>query len=67
MYVRDLKTSILACKDYKINTKTLKILVILLTSFFSVFRPLGFTLCSHVTKFSSLGTSVILSYLKTLK
>ena len=37
MYVRDFRMSILAWKDYKINTKTLKILVILIL-FFSVFR-----------------------------
>ena len=59
MYVRDFRASILVCKDYKINTKTLKILVILLILFFSVLRPLGlFTLCSHATKFSSLSTSL---------
>ena len=64
MYVRDFRVSVFACKDYKIKTKTLKILVILLILFFSVFRPLGlFTLCSHATKFSSLGTSVLLSYI----
>ena len=48
-------------KDYKINSKTLKILVLLHMLFFSVFRPLGlFTLCSHATKFCSLGTSALL-------
>ena len=48
-------------KDYKINTKTLKILVLLHMLFFSVFRSLGlFTLCSHATKFCSLGTFVLL-------
>ena len=46
---------ILACKDYKINTKTLKILVILLTLVL-------FTLCSHATKFYSLGISVLSSH-----
>ena len=61
-YLRDFRADILACKDYKINTKTLNNLVILLILFFSVFRPLGlFTLCSYGTKFSSLGTSVLLS------
>ena len=30
MYIRDFRASILAWKDYEINTKTLKILVILL-------------------------------------
>ena len=54
------------CKDYKINTKTLKILVILLVLFFNVFRRLGlFTMRSDATKFSSLGTSVVLSYIPT--
>ena len=33
MYVRDFRASILVCKDYKINTKTLKILVFLLILF----------------------------------
>ena len=50
-----------ACKDYKSNTKTLEILVFLLILFFSVFRPLGFTLCSHATNLSSLGSSVLLN------
>ena len=63
MYVREFRASILASKDQKINTETLKILVFLLILFFSVFRPLGlFTLCSHATKSSSLSTSVVLSY-----
>ena len=66
MYVRDNRASIFACKDYKINTKTVKILVILLVLFFNVFRRLGlFTMRSDATKFSSLGTSVVLSYIPT--
>ena len=61
MYVRDFRVSILACKDYKINTKMFKILFILLMLFFSVYRLLGlFMLCSHATKFSS---SFLLSYI----
>ena len=64
MYVRDFRASILACKYYKINTKTSKMLVILLILFFSVFWTLGlFTLCGHATKFSSLGTSVLFSFI----
>ena len=64
MCVRDFRPSILACKDYKINTKTSKILAFILILFFSVIRLLGlFTLCSHATKFSSLGISVLLSYI----
>ena len=60
MYVRDFRVSILACTDYKMNTKILKILVILVIFFVSVFRPLGlFTLCSHATKFSSIVTYVL--------
>ena len=60
--------TILAGNDYKINTRTLKILVLLLILFFSVFKALVlFTLCSHATKFSSLGISVLLSYVYTLK
>ena len=65
MYVRNLRVNILACKDYKINTKTSKI-VILLILFFIVFRPLGlFTLCSHATKFSSFGTWSFVLYINT--
>ena len=61
IYVRDFRASILACKGYKTNTKALKIIVFHLILFFSVFRPLGlFTLW---TKFSSLGTSVYLSFM----
>ena len=64
MYVRDFRASIRACKDSKINTKTLRILGFLLILFISVFRPLRlFTLYSHATKFSSLDTSVLLSYI----
>ena len=52
MYARDFRASILAYKNYKINTKTLKILVFLPILFFSVFRLLRlFTFCSHATKF----------------
>ena len=40
MYVNDAEFGIFACKAYKINTKALRILVILLTLFLSVFRPL---------------------------
>ena len=55
------------CKDLKINIKTLTILVILLILFFRVFRIFGlFTLCHRITKFSSLGTSVLLSYQRQL-
>ena len=62
MYVRDLRASIPACEDYKINTKTLKILAIFLILFFSVFRPLElFSLCIHATHLSSLDTSAFLS------
>ena len=64
MYVRDFTVSILACKDYKISIKTLKIIVFLLVLFFTAFGPLGlFTLCSYATKFSSISTSVLLSYI----
>ena len=64
MYVTDFRASILACKDYKINKKTLKILVTVLIFFFSVFRPLRlFMLCSHATNFSSLSTSLLLCYI----
>ena len=67
MCAGDIRASIAACKDLKINIKTLKILVILLILFFRVFRPFGlFTLCHHKTKFSSPGTSVLLSYQKQL-
>ena len=56
MYVRDFWVSILACKDYKINTKTLKILVFHVILFFSVSRSLGlFTLCSLAANFLSLA------------
>ena len=55
-------------KITRLNTKALKILVFLLVLFFSAFCPLGlFTLCSHATKFSSLGTSVLVSYIYILK
>ena len=55
-------------KITRLNTKALKILVSLLVLFFSAFCPLGlFTLCSHATKFSSLGTSVLVSYIYILK
>ena len=61
---RDFRASILACKDYKINTKTW-IIVILLVLFFSAFRPLElFTLCSHATKFSSFSTCYFALYIK---
>ena len=61
IYMSDFRASILACKGYKTNTKALKIIVFHLILFFSVFRPLGlFTLW---TKFSSLGTSVYLSFM----
>ena len=61
MFVKDFKASILACKDCKINMKTLKTLPILLILCFSVFRSLGlFALCSHPTEFSSLSTAVLL-------
>ena len=64
MYVRDFRASILASKYYKINTKTSKMLVILLILFFSVFWTLGlFTLRGYATKFSSLGTSVLFSFI----
>ena len=64
MYVRDFRVSILVCKDYKINTKTLKIFVFLPIIFFSVFRLLRlFMLCSHATKFSPLGKSALISYI----
>ena len=36
MYVRDFRVSILVSKDYKINTKTLNIRVLLLILFFNV-------------------------------
>ena len=54
IYVRNLRASLLACKYYKIYTKTLKILLDFLILFFSVrFRRLGLcTLCSHTTKIS---------------
>ena len=45
MYVRDIRAIIFVCKE-NINTKTLKILVILLKLFFSVFRPLGLFMLS---------------------
>ena len=64
MHERDFRASILEYKNYNINTKTLKFLAILPMLFFSVFRPLGlFMLCSHATKFSSLGTAFLLSYI----
>ena len=63
MYARNFRVSNLTCKDYRINTKTLKTIAILLILFFKVFRPLAlFTLCSHATKFSSLSLSVFLSF-----
>ena len=50
MYVRDFRVSILVCKAYKINTKTLQILVILLI------RPLGpFTLQQSSPVFKTTG------------
>ena len=61
MYVRDFRASIPVCKDLVIKTQ--KILAILLILFLRVFRPFGLSpLCHHTTKFSSLGTSVLLSY-----
>ena len=63
MYARDFRVSIPAFKDLKINTKTLAIIAILLILFFRVFMPFGlFVLRHHTTKFSSLGTLVLLSY-----
>ena len=53
--------SILACKDYKINTKTSKILFILLMLIFRLFGL--FTLCSHATKFSSLSTHLFFYFM----
>ena len=44
MYI-DIRAIIFVCKD-NINTKTLKILVILLMLFFSVFRPSGLFMLS---------------------
>ena len=47
MYVRDFRPSILACKDYKINTKTLKIPVILLVYFFNCYLAAPQTTLDH--------------------
>ena len=47
MYVRVFRPSILACKDYKINTKTLKIPVILLVYFFNCYLAAPQTTLDH--------------------
>ena len=50
MYERDFRASILECKNYNINTKTIKFLVILPILLFSVFRPLGLFMLSYIQK-----------------
>ena len=64
MYVRA-SFSFLACRDgKKYKKKFKKKLTFLLILFFRVFMLLGlFMLCSHAAKFSSLSTSVLLSYI----
>ena len=47
MYVRDFRPSILACKDFKINTKTLKIPVIFLVYFFNCYLAAPQTTLDH--------------------
>ena len=57
MYVRDFRASFPACKDFKINIKILKIFVILVISFFRVFRPFGlFSLCCVIIQQSFLSS-----------
>ena len=53
----------LCVKILGLISKTLKILAILPILLLYVFRSFGlFTFCHHTTRFSSLGTSVLLSY-----
>ena len=64
MCVRDFRASFPACKDLKINIKILKIFVILVISFFRVFRPFGlFSLCCVIIKQSFLPMVHLFFYL----
>ena len=62
MYVRDFRVSIVVSKDYKVNTKTLNILVLLLILFFNVLGLQDYLYCA-VMQQSFLPSAHLLFYL----